>query len=90
MRNVIISSFSESETEDDVADSTGELNLITEVWVEPQHGFVADKSDNTAKRAAYDGCSFSTWPERVSTDIPFSIRTQIHSNPHIPCAICHL
>lgn len=58
--------MSESEVDDETADSTssGELTMITEVWIEPQHGFVAN---STPERLHYDGSTFSQWPERVSS-----------------------
>lgn len=57
--------MSESEVDEEVADTGGssELTMVTEVWIEPQHGFV---SNGTPERLHYDGCTFSQWPDRVS------------------------
>lgn len=54
---------SESDPEDEVTEVTGEHSLVTEVWIEPQHGFVANV---TPERMPYDGCTFSSWPEKVT------------------------
>ena len=51
----------ESEVDDEAGES-GEFVVVTEVWTEPQYGFVAN---STPERRHYDGCSFSNWPDKV-------------------------
>lgn len=58
----IFNSFSESDPEDEIPEAHSVLSLVTEVWIEPQHGYA---TNNPPERAAYDGCTFSTWPEKV-------------------------
>ncbi|XP_067949476.1 KICSTOR complex protein SZT2-like [Watersipora subatra] len=52
---------SESDGEDEILEC-GELVMVTEVWIEPQHGFVAN---STPERLDYDGCTFYNWPDKV-------------------------
>ena len=69
----------------DTSGGSSELTMITEVWIEPQHGSVAN---GTPERLHYDGCTFSQWPDRVShksvSDNPSSIVTDTGTSEATP------
>ena len=48
----------------ETAEADGELQLVTECWVEPQYGVI---TNSTPERRHFDGLEYSDLPKAVST-----------------------
>ena len=61
-------SVSEDEHDEETTEADGELQLITEVWVEPQYGMAIN---STPERKHFDGLDFVQLAHAVSRKLLF-------------------